>query len=136
MSAEEDLRAQADRLRSAGALGRSAPIQKLFDYLLVRSLEGDAPKEVEVAEAVFGRKFDFDVSLDSTVRVYVHRLRRKLDDFYAGPGKGEEIRLAIPKGEYRIVAVTRELEQEIVRLAPEPRESWLKPWMVFGLAAL
>lgn len=136
MSAEEDLTAQADRLRSAGALGRSAPIHKLFDYLLARSLEGAAPKEIEVAEAVFGRKFDFDVSLDSTVRVYVHRLRRKLDDFYAGPGKAEPIRLAIPKGEYRLVAVTREQEEEIVALAPEPRENWVKPWMAFALAAL
>jgi hypothetical protein len=136
MSGEEQLQAQAERLRAAGALGRSAPIQKLFDYLLARSLEGDAPKEIEVAEAVFGRQGGFEVALDSTVRVYIHRLRRKLEDFYAGPGKAEPVRLAIPKGEYRLVAVTRELEEEIVRLAPEPRESWFRPWMASALAAL
>lgn len=136
MSPSDDLQSQAERLRATGALGRSAPIQKLFDYLLARSLQGEAPKEIEVAEAVFGRKFDFDVSLDSTVRVYVHRLRRKLDDFYAGPGKAEAVRLAIPKGEYRLVAVPRELEQEIVRFAPEPPENWVKPWMALVLAAL
>jgi hypothetical protein len=136
MNGGEELAAQAERLRATGALGRSAPIHKLFDYLLARSLEGAAPKEIEVAEAVFGRKFDFDVALDSTVRVYVHRLRRKLDDFYAGAGKAEPIRLAIPKGEYRLVAVSREQEEEIVRLAPEPRVAWLKPWMAMALAAL
>jgi hypothetical protein len=136
MAGGEELEVQAERLKSAGALGRSAPIQKLFDYLLARSLQGEAPKEIEVAEAVFGRTFDFNVALDSTVRVYVHRLRRKLDDFYAGLGKAEPVRLAIPKGEYRLVAVSRELEEEIVRLAPEPRVGWLKPWMVFALAAL
>ncbi|MDB5452385.1 MAG: hypothetical protein JWO33_963 [Caulobacteraceae bacterium] len=136
MSAEDQLRDQAERLRASGALGRSAPIRKLFDYLLERSLEGAAPKEIEVAEAVFGRKFDFDVALDSTVRVYVHRLRRKLDDFYTGPGKAEPVRLAVPKGEYRLVAVSCELEDEIVRLAPEPRETWFKPWMAAALAAL
>jgi hypothetical protein len=136
MADGEELEAQAERLKSAGALGRSAPIHKLFDYLLARSLQGEAPKEIEVAEAVFGRTFDFDVALDSTVRVYVHRLRKKLDDFYSGPGKAEPIRLAVPKGEYRLVAVSREQEDEIVRLAPEPGGGWIKRWMAFALAAL
>ena len=60
MNGGEELSAQAERLKAAGGLGRSPPIQKLFDYLLMRSLEGSAPKEIEVAEAVFGRTFDFD----------------------------------------------------------------------------
>jgi hypothetical protein len=136
MSAAEDLQSQAERLRSAGALGRSAPIQKLFDYLLSRSQEGAAPKEIEVAEAVFGRRADLDLSLDSTVRVYVHRLRRKLDDFYAGPGKDEPVRLAVPKGEYRLVPISRAQEQEIVKLAPEAPGRWLRPWMAGVLAGL
>lgn len=136
MSGVDAFQAQATRLREAHALGRSAPIHKLFDYLLARSSEDATPKEIEVAEAVFGRRAGFDVSLDSTVRVYVHRLRRKLDDFYAGPGKAEPIRLAIPKGEYRLVTVSRELDDEFVRLAPAPRLTWLKPWMAAVLAAL
>ncbi|HET9161491.1 MAG TPA: helix-turn-helix domain-containing protein [Caulobacteraceae bacterium] len=136
MNGADELQAQAERLRATGALGRSAPIHKLFDYLLARSLQGEAPKEVEVAEAVFGRTFDFDVALDSTVRVYVHRLRKKLDDFYSGPGKSEPVRLAIPKGEYRLVAVSREQEEEIVRLAPEADGGWMRRWTVFALAGL
>ena len=125
MSAAEDLQIQAERLRSSGALGRSAPIQKLFDYLLQRSLEGDAPKEIEVAEAVFGRRVGFDVSLDSTVRVYVHRLRRKLDEYYAGPGRDEPVRLAIPKGEYRLVAAPRDEASAEPGVARAPPRRWL-----------
>ena len=136
MSAADDLQSQAERLRAAGALGRSAPTSKLFDYLLSRSLEGVAPKEIEVAEAVFGRRADLDLSLDSTVRVYVHRLRRKLDDFYSGPGKDEPVRLAVPKGEYRLVPISRAQEEEIARLAPEAPAGWLRPWMAAVLAGL
>jgi hypothetical protein len=100
----DDLDIQAERLRATDALGRSDTINRLFDFLLERSREGAAPKEIEVAEAVFGRRVSFDIAQDSTVRVNVHRLRKKLDDYYAGPGRGEPIRLAIPKGEYRLVA--------------------------------
>jgi hypothetical protein len=103
-TAADDLDAPSERLRAANALGRSATIHRLFEFLLERSRAGFAPKEIEVAQTVFGRRAGFDVAQDSTVRVYVHRLRRKLEDYYAGPGRSETVRLAIPKGEYRLVA--------------------------------
>ena len=37
-----------------------------------------------------------DVRQDAVVRVYVHKLRRKLDDYYAGPGAQETLRLSLP----------------------------------------
>ena len=121
------LDAAAARVREAGALGRSPVIQRLFDYLLQRSREGAPPKEIEVAEAVFGRRSGFDISQDSTVRVYVHRLRRKLEEFYAGPGREETVRLAIPKGEYRLAAFDAEdtLSEVETRRAGGPAVRWL-----------
>lgn len=94
--------AEAERLRERKALGRSDLLRSLFDFLVERSLEGAPPKEVEIAVAVFGKNAAFDMSQDASVRVYVHRLRKKLDEFYAEdqPVHG---RLAVPKGEYRIV---------------------------------
>lgn len=133
MGAREDLQEQAGRLRESGALGRSVPIAQLFDYLLERSLAGEAPKEIEVAQAVFGRAGGFDISQDSTVRVYVHRLRKKLDDFYAGSGRDEPVQITIPKGEYRLVPVAREVVEAIESHAGA---GWLKPWMAAALAAL
>lgn len=135
MSAADDLDLAAERLRSSGALGRSDPIHKLFEFLFERSREGFAPKEIEVAEAVFGRRVSFDVSQDSTVRVYVHRLRRKLDDYYAGPGRGETIRLAIPKGEYRLVALSADAaEVAPLRRVRPPRPAL--PWLLIAIAIL
>ena len=134
----EDLDAPAERLRAAGALGRSAVIHRLFDFLLERSRAGFAPKETEVAEAVFGRRSGFDISQDSTVRVYVHRLRRKLDDYYAGSGKSEQIQLAIPKGEYRLVAQKAESPLEAPTSArPMGRRRVLASrWLLAALVGL
>ncbi|HVY80593.1 MAG TPA: hypothetical protein VG994_06390 [Steroidobacteraceae bacterium] len=103
MGDPEQLRAHAERIRASGVLGRSSLMQRLFDFLLECSLADRAPKEIEVAMDAFGKGADFDVSQDAMVRVYVHKLRRKLEEFYAGAGAGEPTHLTIPKGEYRFV---------------------------------
>lgn len=104
MTSPESLRAHAERIRASGVLGRSPLMQRLFDFLLECSLAGRAPKEIEVAMDAFGKGAEFDVSQDAMVRVYVHKLRRKLEEFYAGPGAAEPVRITIPKGEYRFVS--------------------------------
>jgi hypothetical protein len=103
MTDADPLRTHADRIRASGILGRSSLMQRLFDFLLECSLANKAPKEIEVAMDAFGKGADFDVSQDAMVRVYVHKLRRKLEEFYSGAGASEPEHLAIPKGEYRFV---------------------------------
>jgi hypothetical protein len=103
----DQIAALAGRLRARQALGRSEGLNRLFDYLAESAQAGTRPKEFEVAAAVFGRGASFDGAQDASVRVAVHRLRRKLDEFYSGPGADEAVRLAIPKGEYRMVAEPR-----------------------------
>lgn len=100
MSADdrEAIERQAQDILAAGTLGRTGQLRSLFEFLLARTLEGETSREADVAVEVFGRGGNFDPSTDATVRVYVHRLRRRLDEYYAGAG-GER-RLIIPKGEY------------------------------------
>ena len=114
----EPLRAHAERIRASGVLGRSPLMQRLFDFLLECSIVGKAPKEIEVAVDAFGKGAEFDVSQDAMVRVYIHKLRRKLEEFYAGPGAGEPVRLSIPKGEYRFA-----VEATAAEIPPEVPES-------------
>ena len=102
MSDAESLQALAARIRATDALGRSQLIHKLFDFLIDCSTTGRAPKETEVAIEVFGKDVGFDVAQDAMVRVYVHKLRRKLEEYYSGPGHSDPFRLTIPKGAYRI----------------------------------
>jgi hypothetical protein len=152
MSFDPDLlRAHADRIRASGILGRSSLMQRLFDFLLECSLNDKAPKEIEVAMDAFGKGADFDVSQDAMVRVYVHKLRRKLEDFYTGTGADEPARLSIPKGEYRFIVEqvqppAQAADQALTAAAasataplpqPEPIEapSTRRRWIAVALAA-
>ena len=97
--------AEIARVREAGVLGQSGRLLELFDFLALRSAEGRPPKEAEIALAVFG-KSDVEAMRDDPVaRVYIHRLRKRLDEFYMRNGTPAGVRLDIPKGDYRIVGV-------------------------------
>jgi hypothetical protein len=96
------LRAEAERVQASGVLGE-ARLRQLFDYLVDSSLAGQSPKEIAIAIDVFGKGADFDVSQDALVRVYIHKLRKALDDFYASArGSADGRSLRIPRGEYRL----------------------------------
>jgi len=98
----EQLAARADRIRASGLLGRSGQLSRLFDYLVECSVLGKSPKEIDIAVEALGRGAEFDVTQDAVVRVYVHKLRRRLDEFYSGPGRAETQRIVLAKGEYRL----------------------------------
>lgn len=115
---------EASRFRAV-LLGdsRSTTLANLFDYLLERSEDARAPKEIEVAIAVFGKNGTFDTSQNSMVRGHMHRLRQRLDKFNAGKSGP---RLTIPKGEYRLIlsdAPEQEEEAEEARPTP-PASAW------------
>jgi hypothetical protein len=137
MSDLESLRGHADRIKVSGVLGRSPLMQRLFEFLLECSIAGKAPKEIEVAVDAFGKGAEFDVSQDAMVRVYIHKLRRKLEEFYAGPGSGEPVRLSIPKGEYRFAVEAAAVPAPAV-VAPAPEmpppqvatRRWLLPVLI------
>jgi hypothetical protein len=96
------LRQEAERVQSSGALGE-ARLRRLFDYLVTQSLAGQSPKEIAIAIDVFGKGADFDASQDALVRVYIHKLRKALDDFYASvDSAADATALHIPRGEYRL----------------------------------
>ncbi len=100
MKTEAQLRAQVDRVVDAGVLGRGTALEKLLIYLAERAYSGKPAKEIEVAMEVFGRNASFDVTQDAFVRVYMHKLRAKLEQYYQNEGSKEKVRLVVPKGQY------------------------------------
>ena len=118
------LRAQADTVLARDALGRSHALERLFRFLLACSLEGRAPKEVEIADQVFGRA-NANAEGDASVRVHIHRLRRKLDDFYAGPGATECDRITIPRGGYRLTIEEMPPPAAVPMVVPERPEPFV-----------
>lgn len=134
MSATDDrIGIEAARFRVALRESRSGNFIQLFDYLLERSRASRAPKEIEIALAVFGKEGAFDTSQDSTVRVHVHRLRKRLDDFYASR---EGPRLAIPSGEYRIVLVEGPDREPADVETVQSRRWSVDPWWIAAVLAV
>ena len=103
----KELLALCQRIMESGVLGRSKNYSALLEYLVQCSLSGKSPKEIEIAVDVFNRGDSFDVSADSSVRVYIHQLRKKLDAYYQSNEKDTVFRIVIPKGQYTILAQQR-----------------------------
>lgn len=128
MSDLDELQRQADLIRASGLLGKPGALSRLFDYLLERSLAADVPKEIEIALQVFGKNTSFDVSQDSVVRVYVHKLRKRLDDFYSRSSPAALYRIVIPKGEYRLAIERTATEAvETAEAGPLPAPPAVQP---------
>ena len=98
-----DLRSEIDRFREGGGLAPTTPLRRLFDFLAEWSLAEKPVGEIDIAIEVF-RKSGADPG-DASVRVYVHRLRKKLEDYYDKLGAASPVRLTIPRGEYRLAVI-------------------------------
>jgi len=138
----EQLAVRAARIRASGVLGRSGQLSRLFDYLVESSVLGKSPKEIDIAVEALGRGAAFDVTQDAVVRVYVHKLRRRLDEFYSGPASSDAQRIVIARGEYRLSlepneeAATKDPAEGLA--ASPPAVSHLasaKKWLIGALAA-
>lgn len=95
-------------IKESGELGRSRIYSSLLDYLLQCSRENRTPKEIEIAMDALGKGADYDASRDSTVRVYIHQLRKKLDSYYETHAPDVRYRIIIPRGQYGIAAIDQQ----------------------------
>ena len=105
MTEKDVIEQEVAKLTKNHILGRSRSYARLLKYLAGCSINGRRPKELEIASEVFGKGSDFDPNQDSLVRVYVHNLRQKLDNYYAREENRSGDRLAIPRGEYRLAVI-------------------------------
>jgi hypothetical protein len=108
---KEALLAQLDRIQKDSSIKRSKNYRKLLEYLVNREIsaieEGAPhsknPKETEIAIDVFGKDTDFNPADDSTVRVHISNLRKKLETYFEQVGDNESFYISIPSGEYRLL---------------------------------
>ncbi|MEO6388471.1 MAG: hypothetical protein ABIT16_12410 [Croceibacterium sp.] len=93
--------AEVARVRASGTLGEGGRLLELFDFLSARGADTAVASQAEIAETVFGHT---ETSVDdATVRVYIHRLRKRLDAFYAEAGEDPYgARLTLPPGTYAL----------------------------------
>ena len=87
---------------SSDVFARSERARDLLRYVVTQDLAGNADrlKGFSIAVDVFGKNDKFDPSTDTVVRVQAGRLRELLEQYYAGEGAQQPLRIAIPRGNY------------------------------------
>jgi hypothetical protein len=140
------------RLLTSGYLERSPNLERILVYLCTKYFDGESGevKEYHIATEVLGRPPDFDPKQSSIVRVEMHRLRRRLREYYDS-NPGADIELVLPEKSY----IPEFRRREAKALAPvedsgayplslpavrDPsdaegaRRTWLKPLAASGAA--
>ncbi|MGH9611759.1 MAG: malectin domain-containing carbohydrate-binding protein [Bryobacteraceae bacterium] len=81
-------------------LARSPRLAGLLRYIGQKYLDGETAEisEYSIATEVFGRPRTFDAGQDAIARVEIHRLRRKLKQYYESEGKDCPVQISIPLG--------------------------------------
>lgn len=105
----------------------SPSLRQALGFLVRSSLSSphEPIKEYTIATEVLGRTSDFDPKTDNIVRVQMHRLREKLDEYYLTEGQKDLVRIVIPRGQYAT---------EFVRNIPEvPTTTPAAPQLPSGL---
>lgn len=102
LSSFDKERSALDAVLASRAFSKSPRLAALLSYLCTRfwNGDGDSIKEYNIAIDVFGRPPDFDQTSDAIVRVEIHRLRKKLQQFYDSEGAAEPVRITIQPGRY------------------------------------
>src|SRR5579875_1587364 len=88
-------RAELKAVLDSGLLSRSPHLVRFLTYVCERYFEGHAAqiKEYTIGVEAFGWSASFDPKKDSIVRVEAHKLRRRLEEYYASAGVGHPIRI-------------------------------------------
>ncbi len=134
----------------ASAIFQRAQRQSAFlRYVVEQTLAGDpdALKEYQIGLKVYERGPSYDTRTDPIVRVEASRLRAKLLEYYDSQGRGDAVRILLPKGTYVASFEWSEPQPEVSRpaAAPPPPQAGAaedhsladrRVWIGLGLVAL
>lgn len=98
----QSIKEQVERLERSAIFASSGRLVAFLRYVTDATLSGASAtlKESVIGNAVYGREPSYDSRIDSTVRVEARRLRRKLAEYYEGPGRNDAIVISLPVGSY------------------------------------
>ena len=91
-----------ERLLASPGFAKSGRLTQFLVYVCSSALAGRAAEinESQVGVNVFGRPTGYSPTEDSIVRSHARLLRKRLDEYFEGEGRGEPYRIRIPKGGY------------------------------------
>jgi adenylate cyclase len=91
-----------ERVLASAEFVASDRLKGFLRFVVEESLAGraDRLKAYTIALEVLGRDATFDPQNDPVVRMEAGKLRRRLERYYLGAGRGDPVRIEIPKGGY------------------------------------
>ena len=104
--AAEAIIEQLERILASGDFDGSPRSRAFVRFIVEETLAGreQALTQSAIATRVFGRREDFDPTVDPIVRIQAGRLRRSLERYYLMSGAGDAVRIELPRGSYVPVA--------------------------------
>jgi len=95
-------RAELATVLASPTFARAQRLVKLLDYICEKHFQGQDAQvcEYSIATEVLGRPANFDPTEDAIARVEIHRLRKKLREYYAADGSHQALKIIIPPGMY------------------------------------
>jgi hypothetical protein len=98
-----------DRVLRSQRFRNTPSSRRLLTYLAGQTASGEAAqlKEYTVGVDAFGKPPNYDPRQDSTVRIQMGRLRKKLEEYYESEGRDDAWLLTIPRGGFGLECVER-----------------------------
>jgi adenylate cyclase len=91
-----------DRILASLDFDASPRSRTFIRFVVEEALAGrqDGLTQPAIARRVFGRREDFDPTVDPIVRIQAGRLRRSLERYYLLEGASDPVRIELPRGGY------------------------------------
>ena len=99
---QQAIEEQLNRVLASPHFAETTRMKRFLGHIVREALEGrsDALKGYAIGIDVFDKPEDFDPTIDTIVRVQANKLRSRLDLYYGDEGRGDPVRIHIPKGSY------------------------------------
>ena len=138
--APAEIEAALERILASPEWSQSFRMAQFLRYVVEQTLAGAGGqlKETVIGVGVFGRDNGYDPKIDPVVRVEARRLRLKLQEYYAGSGAGDMVRIDLPKGTYQPRFLAPEQTPAVASAMAASRVTpiWILPAAVVSLGAL
>jgi TolB-like protein len=133
----DQVSAQLERILASPGFASADRASRFLRFVVERTIagEGDQLKEYVIGCEVFDRSDDYDPRIDSIVRVEAGRLRSKVDEYYSGPGRTDNVLIQLRRGSY---APAFELRQDAnapaagMAAPASSVRSWRNVWLLAG----
>jgi serine/threonine-protein kinase len=127
----EAIREQITRILASEMFANSTRMQRFLALVVDYALSGRSSqlKEYLIGVEAFDKPSSFDPKADPIVRVEARRLRRKLKEYYDGPGSRDSLLVEFSKGSYAPRFAERTVADDS---APRPKSIAVLPFRSLG----